>query len=72
MFLRRYIYRNNVEYTMTRKARTLGQTITLDHQESRFLDAIAEACDIPTVYGQVTVAGKKQYTFDIQKKDDAT
>ena len=53
------------------KAETLGQTITLDHNESRFLDAMAEACGIPTVYGEVTVAGKTPQTFDIRKKDAA-
>ena len=70
-YITRDIYRSNVEYGIMDKARTLGQTITLDHQESKLLDAMAEACEIPTVYGQVTVAGKKPYTFDIRKKDDA-
>ena len=66
------IYRSNVEYGIMDKSRTLGQTITLDHKESRLLEAMAEACEIPAVYGQVTVAGKKPYTFDIQKQDHAT
>src|SRR5688500_8360335 len=52
-YITRDIYRSNVEYGIMDKARTLGQTLTLDHNESRLLDAMAEACDIPTVYGQV-------------------
>jgi hypothetical protein len=65
------IYRSNVENGIKVKAQALGHTITLDHNESRFLDAMAEACGIPTVYGQVTVAGKTPQTFDIRKKDAA-
>jgi hypothetical protein len=66
------IYRSNVTNGIKTKARTLGHTITLEPNESRFLDAMAEACGIPAPYGPVTLEGKAPQTFDIRKKDGAT
>jgi hypothetical protein len=69
-YITRDIYRSNVEHGIKSKSRTLGQTITLDHNESRLLEAMAEACGIPLTYGHVTIEHTQQ-TFDIQKKDAA-
>ena len=45
--LRSQFKRDHVEVAIRDKARILGRTITLDPNESKLLDAMADACGLP-------------------------
>ena len=47
-------HRGLVETSLRDDARVLGHTITLDPNESKLLDAMAEAVGIPNTFGQMT------------------
>ena len=50
---RYYITKSNAERGIRERAKILGSTITLDPNESKLLDAMAEAVGIPNPFGPV-------------------